>query len=208
MKTVSARRAVVIEDYGVQVSEQDVLGLLREAGTAPGIHARATIQVGVSDGGEATVLESQTLMELARAKNPEIPADAELVLAIRWRREVPAGAPVNGLVMPGVALGAPAVPQAGLPSQGAPCGTCGGSPWAEGPTPGCQDTTGCSEVRKRRGELPVIPTAEPVVAGQAPRAPGEGPGRPTGIVTNSVTGKKAFMGAGGVPYGHHEYEEK
>lgn len=219
MKEQTVKKVMAVEEHSVTFNKRDLREVMEQENPENAHAIRQLVPGLVVDFGEGPqLLPSSRVMEALRAYNGEIPEDAELVIAARWRREEEIEIPVAG-VTPGFARGhvqhAPAVaqPQPGVPlvlpgvappgGNGPACSTCGGYPHAEGPTPECQDPSGCAHVRATKGDLPVQQTVTPT-----------GPGANIGVVggigqsasraqmlTNRETGETAFADKEGRPYG-------
>ena len=214
MKEQTVKKVMAVEEHSVTFSKKDLREVMEQEDPSASVGIKTLVPGLVVDFGEGPqLLPSSKVLEMLRAFNPEIPEDAELVIAARWRREEEITIPVAGVTpgfargpvahntQPGVPLVLPGVtPPAGAPVV--PCGTCGGSPDAEGPTPDCAAEQGCARVRATKGELPVVQTVTPTGPGAniGPVGGVGGSGR-SQLLTNRETGETAFADKEGRPYG-------
>lgn len=222
MKSMSTKKVVTIEEFAVQLDRGDIAELIEMDNptntvsprdvtvcvSAPSDEAR----VGDFSVAQTRIIGASQLLEMARTKNPEIPADAEIVLAVRWQKAVE-GAQIQPMqpqyapsamvpAPPGYAHVAPGG-QPIAPQDALQCATCGGVPGIQGPTPDCQDVNGCGRVRALRGDLPVPKSVDPAGAPQV--GVGLGVGTPgTKMLVNRETGQKVFADKKGAPYGVHD----
>jgi len=233
MKHVRTAKVVTLEDHAVTVSLRELAELL--VADDPSEHVdidprRLSIQVVVDDSnaeGRRTPFPASVLLDLIRANNAEIPEDAEVVLAVRWRKEVEPNHPSQSaavMAAPGGAGGMGMIQAAAAavgadPNLAAFCQGCGAVPVFQGPTPDCHDPGGCGAVRQRYGQMP-IPVSQPpqqgpwMTPGQAPMmvpqaAPPANPAAalriPKGKAYNPQTGEVAFLDRDGQPYGKGDY---
>lgn len=223
MKHVRTAKVVTLEDHAVTVSLRELAELL--VADNPGEHVdidarRLSIQVVVGSDdpdGQRTPFPASALLDLIRSGNGEIPEDAEVVLAVRWRKEVDVGsAPQPSgavMAMPGVGMAQAAAAVGADPSLATVCTTCGGVPVFQGPTPDCHDPVGCGAVRQRYGAMPIPVSQPPQQQGpwvpQQPTPPPSNPAAalriPKGRAYNPQTGEVAFLDRDGQPYGKGDY---
>ncbi|HET6496119.1 MAG TPA: hypothetical protein VFH61_12235 [Thermoleophilia bacterium] len=197
MEHQTNRKIVQIEEHVVTFGRMDLVEALDAELASEGVMvtpSRTSVCVAV---GKDALVDAERLMMMLRTVKEDIPENAELVLAVRWREEVssnavsPAGLPVARVA--GTAGPAPVI----NPSE---CATCGSVPAIVGPTPDCADESGCARVRRQKGEMPIARTVEP------DGASGIGHRAPPGILINRETGKRAFADQTGNPYGNHDYD--
>lgn len=216
MKRNSQRRLVTIEEHSVTFGRDDLLELVQaeepemfasldERDMTPSLVIQTTDKDGEA---KHAVLQPARLIEMMRSVDEEIPENAEVVLAVRWRKEVEAQAmpPVAGRVQPPTPILPAGVDHdtsylAEAAASGESCETCGGVPDIQGPTPDCHDVSGCARVRTTKGEIAVARTVEPE---NAPRVGIGGTGPGTHKLVNRETGETAFADKNGMPYGKHE----
>lgn len=217
MKQNTVKKVMAVEEHSVTFDKKDLREVMEQDAPDRAHEIKQLIPGLVVDFGDGPqLLPASRVMEALRAYNSEIPEDADLVIAARWRREEEITIPVAGAT-PGFSRGpvahAPVGPQAGVPilptgvvppaGNGPACGTCGGYPHAEGPTPDCIDPAGCAHVRATKGELPVQQTQTPTGPGAnigVVGGIGAGAGQ-AAILTNRETGETAFADKNGSPYG-------
>ena len=205
MEHNTTRKVLTVEEHNVTFGKKDLVELLDEELAGEGILVAPRIthlSVIVGDE-EPVVVGPNRLLEMIRAAKDDIPEDAELVLAVRWRKTVAtrAGAPAVGS-RPASPYAAP-VPHP-APS-GAVCPSCQATPAVEGPTPDCEDENGCGMVRAVKGDMPIVQTQEPEGAARIGQGGGRRPGEPPpGRLVNRETGQVAFADRDGMPYGVHE----
>jgi hypothetical protein len=152
---------------------------------------------------------------MVRALNEEVPENAEVCISIRWREEVE----VDPKQLAAMQARAQAPQGTGVPpgqpimrGVGPVCITCGGYPEGAGPTPDCEDESGCGRIREHYGDMPVPTVAAPGGAGaHVGLGGGGGGGARKVVVPDKETGaaKTVFAGKDGAPYGHHDdYSKK
>jgi hypothetical protein len=213
MKHVSTKRVVTLEEHAITVSAKEIVDLLVHDNPEQIVDPRdVSIQVTIpADEGKRQPFPASALLELIRAANGDIPEDAEVVIGVRWRQETEVtaavGAPVQ-MVRAAANVQQMAVAAGADPSLAGTCQTCGAIPVFQGPTPDCQDQTGCGAVRARYGNMPipqsVVPQQPGVVQGMVNSGPPMTP-LPKGRAVNRETGETAFISKDGSLYGKHEY---
>lgn len=198
MRINSNRRTVTIEEHSIQLDKTDLAEMIEieqgEEGT--GVNARDLTVVVTHESVDGTTSFGATqILEIARSIHNEIPEDAEVVLALRWKREEEtptAPTPIQRLV---------AADGLTPPQNATRCPTCDGTPYIDGPTPDCHDESGCGLVRREKGEI-VIPKA--IAAANSPVLMKDSLTPPPGMMVNRETGQRAFMAKDGTPYGVHD----
>lgn len=204
MEHNTSRRHITVEEHVVTFGKMDIVEALDSELAGEGIMVAPRITRLCVAVGEETVVGPTRLLEMLRTAKEDIPEEAELVLAVRWRKEVSNAA---------VAARPGSLPRTAPPpvKTAGRCATCQGVPAIDGPTPDCEDEDGCGMVRAVKGELPIVQTEVP--QGTANIGHGGG-GRganepPPGVLVNRETGEKAFADRDGRPYGHHDdYEDR
>lgn len=228
VKKLSQKKVVTIEECALQFDKRDLAEMIEAENPETTVDPRdVTVCVSAPAGEESRVgdlsapgtrvIGASQLLEMARSRNQEIPEDAEIVISVRWRKEVECGfvpaqqpmyAAASQQPMPMYAA-APQQPMAAPggqqidPQDAMQCATCGGVPGIQGPTPDCQDVLGCGRVRQLRGDLPVPKALDVQGAPQVGVGLGA-PMRGTQKLTNRETGKTVFADRDGAPYGHHD----
>lgn len=209
MKHESKRKVVTVEEHLITFNRDELADLLRSALPEDTEIDPRSINLCAIVGDDAeNVIGPSDLRKIARSQVEEIPEDAEVVLSIRWRKEVEGiahPAPAPAAYAPAAAPVAP--PADGeMVASGAPCATCGSVPDLHGPTPDCEDAVGCGRVRRLKGEMPVPKSAPAQSAAHVPGTGGpagqDGPG--THYLVNRDTGEQVFADQMGGAYGHHE----
>jgi len=217
MKKLSQKKVVTVEECALQLDKRDLAEMIesespettvdpRDVTVCVSAPASEDARVGDLHAPGTRIIGASQLLEMARARNQEIPEDAEIVISVRWRKEVEGGfvpAPQPMYAAPTQPMMAAPGGQQIDPQDAMQCATCGGVPGIQGPTPDCQDVNGCGRVRKIRGDLPVPKALEVQGAPQVGVGLGA-PMRGTQKLTNRETGKTVFADRDGQPYGHHE----
>jgi len=205
MKQNTVKKVVSVEEHSVTFDRRDLREVMEQEDPEASVSIKTLVPGLVVDFGEGPqLLPSSRVMEMLRTYNADIPEDAEIVIAARWRREeeITIAQASAGLMQSGMPLNLPANTRTGPPPGS--CGTCGGVPDQQGPTPECMDANGCARVRSLRGDLPIVRTVTPTGPGANVGLGGGAPGRGTQILTNRDTGQTAFADKEGRPYGVHD----
>ncbi len=194
---------LTVEEHVVTFGRMDLVEMLDAELAGEGVVVAPSITHVCVAVGKEMLVGSKQLMEMLRGCKEDIPEDAELVLAVRWRKEVSSNA-----VRP-AGTASPAYTGVPVPVQTAGiCATCQATPAVEGPTPDCEDAEGCAMVRSVKGDMPIVKTQEPKGGAQV----GQGGQRvnepPPGVLVNRETGQRAFADGTGNPYGVHEDYQK
>lgn len=229
MKHESTRKVVMVEEHHVLLSKQDLLAVM-ESQNPEELLTEADIQPMLHLGDSEKAMGARSILDLVRVMNKDIPENAEVVLAVRWREETesqqqPQQPQQQMMMMPAQMMMQPPVtyqpPQqhAGrglqqpppMQQQQAPppvvqaqqCRTCGAVPDLQGPTPDCMDAMGCAHVRSQRGNLPVPTSVLPDGGPSIGLGGGGDPTRMPGtqMLVNRETGEKKFASRDGTPYG-------
>lgn len=229
MERKTDRKTIQVEEHVVTVTKSDLVeALLIEFRDEEEIAVKPD-EVRVCVGlGQDKILGPSQLMEILRKQIENLPENAEVVLAIRWREEVEApDYPPARVGRPGYHQPQPQPqpyyppqpqpyypppqpyyppPQAPPQHQGGPtCTTCGGQPDLQGPTPECGDPMGCGRVRVQRGEMPVGRAIPPPGVGNVGAGILRGSGQK---LFNRETGEEAFADQHGAPYGKFDYDAR
>lgn len=208
MNVKSTRKVITVDEKEIHLSRDELAAMLEEEFSTedePLLISPRAVKIEVTVGKQKVTMGQ--ILELVRGRNAEVPEDAEVVLAVRWQREVEGAQQTviqpTGNFVPNV------VPAAG--GAGVTCPSCGTIPEVEGPTPDCFDPQGCGFIRRTKGEI--IP-AKAVAEGEAPIIGSGGPGAgvppgapsrlPPNVAVNRETGERAFMSRDGSLYGKHE----
>jgi len=220
MKHRTSMKTVQLVEHTVVLSNRDIARLLtaNRDGRVSARDIEVVIHVKSKDKDDVPeMIALEDVLEMAIEMNEDIPEDADVAPAIRWREEsqgqLAPQAPVSVYTgyqppqqrMPAYRSPSPqssyAAPTPQVPADAPACATCGAAPDVEGPTPECQDPHGCGRVLHIRGPLPVGTSVAPEDNG--PIMPGSVHG--TVKLTNRETGEQVFAAADGMsPYGKHE----
>jgi hypothetical protein len=190
METKRTTKIITVEEHEAQLAPDDIAEILDDLTDAAVTPDDITICVLLSD--EKGAFGADEILAAARAQNKDIPKDAELILTLRWKREVESVATPVGNAHKVISA-----------QDGFHCRTCGALPAVYGPTPDCHDAEGCGKVRQEKGEV-AIPTIAPAAMGNGVHVPGNNAPLPPNIAVNRETGERAFLSKDGSLYGKHD----